>query len=159
MAFSVWMLEASNITVSGGKSLSGITQGDGSHLLGETIRLDNNNWLQTFIQDNDPNFDDNDGNQRLNGAQTIGGVTYASGTQVKAEYRLTLRDPATGKTWTVLGYNVNNSNPNFATIEGLAFVGPVAGFPPIGRNLQVIATFEGPGSAGQPAINATNLAS
>lgn len=159
MAYSVWMLEAADITVSGGKSLSGITQGDGSHLVGETIRLDTNQWLETFIRDNDPNFDDNDSNQRLDGAQTIGGTTYADGTRVEAEYRLTLRDPVTGETWDVLGFNINNSSPVFGTIEGLAFVGPVGGFPPVGRDLQVIAAFEGPGAAGQPAIDAINLAS
>lgn len=159
MAYSVWMLEASNITVSGGKSLSGITQGDGSHLVGETIRLDNNHWIETLIQDNDTRFDDNDADQRLDGAQTIDGTTYADGTRVEAEYRITLRDPDTGETWQVLGFNVNNSSPAFGTIEGLAFVGPVGGFPPVGRDLQVVAAAEGPGSAGQPAIDAGGLAS
>jgi len=159
MAYSVWMLDASYITISGGKSLSGITQGDGSHLLGETIRLDDNAWTETFIRDNDQFFDDNDGDQRLDGAQTIGGTTYADGTQVEAEYRLTLRDPATDETWQVLGFNVNNSSPAFGTVEGLAFVGPVGGFPPVGRDLEVIAADEGPGSTGQPAIAATGLAS
>lgn len=157
-SYSIWMLEAQNVTVSGGKSLSGITQGNGAHLVGETIRLDNNNWLQTFINDNDPNFDDNDGQQRLDGAQTIGGVGYPSGTRVEAEYRLILRDPNTNQTWDVLGYNVLNSSPAYGTIEGLAFVGPAGGFPPIGVDLQVIRAFEGPGSSGQPAINAGNLA-
>lgn len=156
--FSVWMLEASNITVSGGKSLSGLTQGNGSHLRGATIRLDSNSWLETFIKDNDTKFDDNDGNQRLDGAQTIGGTTYGDNTVVEAEYRITLRDPATNKTWDVLGYNVVNSSPAYATIEGLAFVGPQGGFPPIGVDLEVIATFEGPGRSGQSAIDASNLA-
>lgn len=159
--YSVWMLGASNITISGGKSLSGITQGDGSHLVGETLRLNNNNWLETFISDGgtDTNFDDNDTNQVLNGTQTIDGTTHANGTRVEAEYRLTLRDPNTGQTWDVIGYNVNNSNPAFGTVEGLAFVGPVGGFPPIGVDLLVVSAFEGPGSAGQPAVDAGNLAS
>lgn len=159
--YSVWMLEASNITVSGGQSLSGITQGDGSHLVGETIRLESNDWLETFIRDGgqDTSFDDNDGNQRLDGAQTIGGTTYGNSTRVEAEYRITLRDPDTGETWDVLGYNVENSNPAYATIEGLAFVGPPGGFPPVGRDLEVTAAFEGPGSSGQAAIDAGNLAS
>lgn len=156
--YSIWMLEAQNITVSGGESLSGITQGDGSHLVGETIRLNNNNWVQTFINDNDPNFDDNDPQQRLDGAQTIDGVNYPNNTRVEAEYRLTLRDPNTNQTWDVLGYNVLNSNPPFATIEGLAFVGGTGGFPPIGVDLEVIAAFEGPGSSGQPPINSGDIA-
>lgn len=156
--YTIWMLEASNISVSGGKSLSGITQGDGSHLVGETIRLENNAWLETFITDNDTTFDDNDGNQRLDGAQTIGGTTYAGGTRVEAEYRLTLLDPASGQTWQVLGYNIVNSSPAFGTIEGLAFVGPAGGFPPIGVDLQVVSAFEGPGGSGQPSIEAADLA-
>jgi hypothetical protein len=146
---SVWMLEKSNITVSGGGSLDGVTQGDGSHLVGRTITLNSPSWLETFVNDNDLNFDDNDGNQTLSGAQTINGVTYANGTRVEAEYRITLRNPATGQTWQVIGYNVNNSNPAFGTIEGLAFIGPPAGWPPVGIALTVVAAAEGPGSSGQ----------
>lgn len=159
--YSVWMLGASNITVSGGKSLGNSAQGEGTHLLGETIRLDTNDWQETFISDGgqDTDFDDNDSNQRLDGAQTINGTAYGNATRLEAEYRLTLRDPATGDTWDVLGYNVNDSNPAYATIEGLAFVGPPGGFPPIGRDLEVIDAFEGPGSYGQPAIDAGDLAS
>ena len=148
---SVWMLEKSNITVSGGGSLDGVTQGDGSHLVGRTITLNSPSWLETFVNDNDPNFDDNDGNQTLSGTQTINGVTYANGTRVEAEYRITLRNPATGQTWQVIGYNVNNSNPSYGTIEGLAFIGPPAGWPPVGTPLTVIAAAEGPGGTGQPA--------
>jgi hypothetical protein len=155
------MLEASNITVSGGQSLSGFTQGDGSHLLGETIRLDTNDWLETDIRDGgqDGNFDDNDNNQRLDGAQAIDGTTYGNSTRVEAEYRLTLRDPGTGETWDVLGYNLDNSNPRYGTVEGLSFVGPPGGFPPVGQNLEVIAAYEGPGSFGQSSIDASDLAS
>jgi hypothetical protein len=159
--YSIWMLNASNITISGGESLSGFTQGDGSHLTGETIRLDSNNWFETFIRDDgqDTDFDDNDSGQRLDGAQTIGGVTYGDGTRVEAEYRLTLRNPATGETWDVIGYNVRNSSPSYGTIEGLAFVGPPGGFPPVGVDLVVDQAFEGPGSSGQPAIDAADTAS
>lgn len=145
------MLEESNITVSGGVSLDGVTQGDGSHLIGRTITLNSASWLETLIDDNDAAFDDNDGNQTLAGAQTIDGVTYASGTRVEAEYRLILQDPVSGQTWVVIGYNVNNSNPAFGTIEGLAFIGPPAGWPPVGTPLIVVSASEGPGSAGQAA--------
>lgn len=159
--YSVWMLGASNVTVSGGKSLSGLTQGDGTHLLGETIRLDTNAWTETFIRDGgrDSNFDDNDNNQRLDGAQTIDGNSYGNSTEVEAEYRITLRDPGTGETWDVLGYNLDNSNPQYGTIEGLAFVGPAGDFPPVGRDLVVDNAAEGPGSLGQPAIDAGDLVS
>lgn len=159
--FSIWMLGASNITISGGGSLSGITQGDGSHLVGQTLRLDAGAWQQTFISDGwfDGSLDDNDSGQVLNGTQTIDGTTYSSGTQVEAEYRLTLQDPATGQTWDAIGYNIVNSNPGHATIEGLAFVGPVGGFPPVGVDLKVVSAFEGPGSNGQASINAGSFAS
>jgi hypothetical protein len=147
---SVWMLDKLNITVSGGGDLSGITQGAGTHLIGRTVTLNNNNWRETRIDDNDANFDDNDTTQRLSGAQVINGVSYANNTIVEAEYKLTLRNPATGQTWQVIGYNVNNSNPAFGTIEGLAFVGPPAGWPPVGIALTVVTAVEGPGAAGQP---------
>ncbi len=162
------MLDKSLITVNGGTgNLDGVTQGTGVHLLNATIRLDDNAWRQTFISDGgaDINFDDNDGNQVLStpgGSQIINGVSYPNGTVVEAEYRLTLQDPNTGQTWDVIAYNVRNALPGFqsyATIEGLAFVGPVGGFPPIGVDLVVIANYEGPGDAGQPAIPAGNLAS
>lgn len=147
--YSVWMLEAGNISVSGGKSLSGITQGDGSHLLGETITLQNLNVIETFINDDDPNFDDNDTGQRLAGAQTIDGQPYPGGTRVEAEYRIVLEDP-NGNRFTAIGYNVNNSSPAFATVEGLAFLGPRNGWPPAGVPLRVVQTTEGPGSSGIP---------
>jgi hypothetical protein len=95
--YRVWLLEASNITVSDG-SLSGHTQGDGAHLVGETIRLDAADWHETVIKDGGPdtNFDDSDGGQRLERAQTIDGTTHDDHAKVAAEYRLTLRDPDTG---------------------------------------------------------------
>ena len=70
-----------------------------------------------------------------------------------------MRDPDTGDTWDVLGYNVNNSSPAYGTVEGLAFVGPPGGFPPVGRDLEVTAAFEGPGTRQQPDIEAGDLAS
>ncbi|MFN3642303.1 MAG: Hint domain-containing protein [Gemmobacter sp.] len=155
--YSVWMLEAENVTVSDGGSLSGFTQGDGSHLVGRTITLNAPNWVETRIADDDGNFDDNDANQRLDGAQTIGGVTYASGTVVEAEYLLTLEDPDTGQQYQVIGYNIRNSNPAFGTIEGLSFVGPPSAWPPVGKPLVVVRAQEGPGFAGVPTVSYTNL--
>ncbi|APE45512.1 hypothetical protein BOO69_14830 [Sulfitobacter alexandrii] len=94
------------------------------------------------ISDNDANFDDNDGNQVLDGAQQIDGVTYAGGTRVEAEYGVVVTDGT--RSWTLVGFNVNNSNPTFGTIEGLAFIGGSGGFPPVGVPLTVTGTFEGP---------------
>ena len=127
--YSVWILEESNISVTGGLSLDGITQGDGSHLDGEFITLNSNAWLETLIRDggSDTNFDDNDGNQRLDGAQTIDGTTYSDGTRVEAEYFIEVRDPD-GNTYEMVSFNVNNSSPSYATVEGLAFVGPPQGW-------------------------------
>ncbi|MFO7919661.1 MAG: Hint domain-containing protein [Nioella sp.] len=154
--YSIWMLEEANISVGGGKTLDGITQGDGSHLLGETITLNSNDWLQVDISDNDGNFDDNDGNQRLDGDQTIDGATYSDGTKIEAEYRITVQD-GDGNTYEVIAVNVNNSSPAYATNEGLAFVGPPQGWPPVGEALTVIDAGEGPGSMGQPDLPATDL--
>lgn len=149
--YSVWILEKQNITVSGGGSLDGVTQGDGSHLPGRTITLNNNQWRETFIEDNDPNFDDNDATQALSSAQTINGQTYPAGTRVEAEYIVYLLDPDTNITYTAYAYNVNNSSPAYATIEGLAFLGP-GSFPPVGRPLTVVSASEGPGAFGNPAV-------
>ena len=156
--YSVWILEESNISVSGGVTLDGITQGDGSHLVGQTITLNNNNWLEVHIRDRGPDtdFDDNDGNQRLDGAQTIDGITYPSGRRVEAEYRITVQDSA-GNSYDVIGFNVRNSNPAYGTIEGLAFVGDPQDWPPVGEPLTVGGAAEGPGSSGQPAIPVDDL--
>ncbi len=154
--YSVWMLEESNISVSGGKSLDGITQGDGSHLVGETITLNANDWLETRIKDNDDDFDDNDHNQRLDETQTINGTTYAKNTKVEAEYRIVLQD-GDGNTYEALAYNIDDSSPSYATVEGLSFVGPPQGWPPVGEPLTVTQATEGPGDMGQRPIDISDL--
>ncbi len=157
--YSIWMLEESNLTISDGRILDGITQGDGSHLVGATIRLNSDDWLEVRIRDGgDGDFDDNDSDQRLRGGQTINGNSYANNTVVEGEYTLTLEDEATGETYTAVSVNVRDSSPNYATVEGLSFVGPQGGFPPIGVDLRVVAASEGPGSFGQPAIPAGDYA-
>ena len=158
MAYSIWMLEESDITVSGGVTLDGITQGDGSHLVGETVRLLSTNWLEVPVADNDVNFDDNDSNQVLDGDQTINGTPYTDGTVIEAEYSIILEDPDTGEQYQVLAVNIRDSNPSYATVEGLVFVGGVGGFPPTGVDLTVLSATEGPGSSGQPSIPADSIA-
>lgn len=150
MPETVYILGASNISVSGGVSLSGITQGDGSHLLGETITLNSPDWESVLIDDNDADFDDNDGSQRLSGAQTIDGTAYADNRIVEAEYRLTVEDPD-GNTYTVIGFNVREpgSPQSYSTIEGLAFLGPQGGWPPENVPLTVVGAAEGPGGGSQ----------
>lgn len=153
--YSFWALGESQISLSGGTQLDGITQGDGSHLLGATMTLNSNAWEQIWVRDggSDTNFDDNDGNQRLNGTQSFDGVTYSNNTRIEAEYEFVLLDASTGQTYRVLSVNINNSSPSYGTVEGLAFVDE---FPPRGVPLTVISAREGP--RGGTAVDQSNIA-
>ncbi len=153
--FDYWALGAASVSVSGGGSLDGITQGDGSHLLGLGITLNNNNFELIDTKDNELYIDDNDGLQRLRGEQTFDGVTYGNNTAVEAEYQLTLVDPNTGIEYHAIAINFVNSSPSYATIEGIAFVDV---FPPIGVELIVTDAREGPGDNGEPRIEVADLA-
>lgn len=143
--FTTYALGGSQISVSGGEQLSGITQGDGSHLVGETITLNSNAWEAVDIDDSESSFDDSDNSQSLNGPQTFDGISYTGSERVEAEYELTLQDPD-GNSYTVLGFNINEAGggASFGTVEGLAFVGGVGGFPPVGVPLTVVSAREGP---------------
>jgi hypothetical protein len=143
--FSIFALGESQLTISGGEQLDGITQGDGSHLLGLTITLNSGAWTEMQLRDNDTNFGDNDSGQRFAGTQDFDGTTYSNGARVEAEYGLLLSDGV--NTWQVVGFNVNNSSPSYATVEGLAFIGGAGGFPPVGVPLTVISAQEGPNFA------------
>jgi hypothetical protein len=147
--YTTYALGESEISVSGGQELSGFTQGDGSHLVGETITLNSNSWEAVSIDESDDtSFDDSDSSQSLDGAQTFDGTSYAGGRRVEAEYELTLQDPD-GNTYTVLGFNINEvgGSPSYGTVEGLAFVGGSGEFPPVGVPLTVISNGEGPSYA------------
>ena len=143
--YTNYALGESQISVSGGEQLSGITQGDGSHLVGETITLDSNAWEAVEIDDSENDFDDSDNSQSLDGPQTFDGTAYSGGERVEAEYQLTLQDPD-GNSYTVLGFNINEGGggQTYSTVEGLAFVGGVGGFPPVGTPLTVTSASEGP---------------
>ncbi len=145
---TIYVLGESQLSVSGGGELSGYTQGDGSHLNGKTITLNSNAWESIDVKDNDNSFSDNDGSQKLNGTQSLDGTSYTNNRVVEAEYELTLRDP-NGNEYKVLGFNINEggSGPSYGTVEGLAFVGGVGGFPPQGVPLTVIGSREGPSYA------------
>jgi len=155
--YTVWALGESRLTISGGGQLDGVTQGDGSHLEGLTITLNNYKFDELQISDSgsDVSFDDNDGNQRLEGAQSFDGVSYGDDTRVEAEYRIILRDPTTGEEYEALALNLGNSSPAYGTVEGLAFVDQI---PPSGVALEVIEATEGPGSSGQAAIDSGDIA-
>jgi hypothetical protein len=140
--YSIFALAENLLTVSGGGQLDGVTQGDGSHLVGRTITLNSNSWSEVQIADDDTDFRDNDSSQKLDGAQTFNGTTYANGTVVEAEYGLTLSDGT--NTWQVVGFNMRDSPTSYATIEGLAFIGGPGGFPPVGVPLTVTSAQEGP---------------
>lgn len=151
--YSIWVLGESNISLTGGVTLDGITQGDGSHLVGEFLTINATPWTEIQISDgggSDTNFADNDGNQRLDGDQTLDGVSYSGGTRVEAEYQFVLRDPDTGLEYLVVSFNIQNSSPAYATVEGLAFVDDV---PPVGVALEVISASEGPRNGGPTAID------
>jgi hypothetical protein len=141
---TIYALEASNISISGSGQLSGVTQGDGSHLAGLTITLDTNDWVGMNINDTEANFDDSDSSQTLDGDQDFDGTTYSSGIRVEAEYRVTVEDPD-GVEYTLIAFNLNEpGGVSYGTVEGLAFVDTGLGFPPIGVTLTVTGTFEGP---------------
>lgn len=142
---TIYSLPEGQISVSGGESISGITQGDGSHLVGETITLNSNAWETVEIVDNDSSFADNDGSQQLDGDQTYGGTSYTSGTRIEAEYTITVQDPD-GNTYTIIGLNIREAGAtnSYGTTEGLAFIGPIGGFPLVGVPLTVISASEGP---------------
>lgn len=142
MPYDLYVLSETDVTVSGGVTLDGVTQGDGTHLIGNTITLNTTNWSPVSIDDSDTDFSDNHGNQRLNGDQSINGTTYSDRTRVEAEYGITVTDGV--NTWQMVAFNVNDSNPAYATVEGLAFIGDPGDWPPIGVALTVTDTQEFP---------------
>lgn len=143
--YTVWMLEKTNITVSDGNSLDGGPRGNGARLVGKTLTLDNGNYLETQIQDDENQFFANDNRQQsLSGQQTINGTTFADGTRVSADYQLTLMD-STGKTYTVYAYNVKPANGTDTNVEGLVLAPNADGsYPPVGEPLTITASAQGP---------------
>jgi len=140
--YTIYQLDEGDMTISGGEQLDGITGGNGSHLVGETITFNTTNWTGINISDNDSNFSDNDSSQTLDGAQTVDGVSYTSGTHLEAEYGLTVTDGT--NTWTLIGFNINNSSHAYSTVEGIAVIGAPGDFPPSGVPLTVVSAHEGP---------------
>ncbi|MGZ2259099.1 Hint domain-containing protein [Roseobacter sp. A03A-229] len=144
MPYDIYVLPENLMTIAGGQ-LDGVDQGDGSHLDGLTITLNSSLWVPISINDDDTDFSDNDSSQTLNGDQTIGTETFTDGTRVEAEFSFVLSDGV--NEWTVIAFNVNNSSPSYATVEGLAFIGGPGGFPPRDVPLTVSDPGEGPSFA------------
>lgn len=148
---TIYALGESQITISGGGQLDGVTQGDGSHLDGLTITLNSNAWETLLIDDDDPNFADNDSSQSLEGAQSFDGQSYGDNLVVEAEFSLVLEDDD-GNQYTFYALNINEpgQSPAYGTVEGLAFLADGLGptdFPPIGVPLTVVQSNEGPSTA------------
>ncbi|MEM6618581.1 MAG: Hint domain-containing protein [Pseudomonadota bacterium] len=141
--YTIYVLDEGDLTIDGAV-LDGVSQGDGSHMEGATLTINAPNWTPIEIRDNtgDREFRDNDGSQRLNGAQEIDGILYNDGTRVEAEYGMTLSDGV--NSWEVVAFNVRNSSPAYGTVEGLAFIGGPGGFPPVGTELEVVEAREFP---------------
>ena len=146
--YDIYALGESNISLSGGAILDGVTQGDGSHLVPDpptppiTITIDTPNWEAVSIDDDDPNFQDSDGSQTLNGTQTFDGIEYTGNPRVEAEYSFTVTDGT--NTWTLIAFNINNSSPAYGTVEGIAVIGGPGSFPPPGIPLTITSAAEGP---------------
>lgn len=148
--YDISTIPESGMMISGGNQLSGVTQGDGSHLVTDpptTITLSAGAWQTVTITDNDAFFDDNDGNQNLTNAITYDSTAYSSGVKVEAEYELTLVDPD-GNTYTAMGFNlVGSGGQPFGSVEGLVFL---SDFPPVDVPLEVVAAAEGPSNTDTP---------
>ncbi len=156
MPYSIFMLPEGliDVTINGvaaPNGLDGVTQGSGIHLdpsqstPNATITLTSNAWEEIVINDNDANFQDSDNSQTLVNTETLDGVTYPAGSIAEAEYGITVQDGA-GNTYQLVAFNIrhsSDSNP-YGNVEGLAFIGPQGGFPPIGQPLTVIGAQEGP---------------
>ncbi|MEJ6391973.1 Hint domain-containing protein [Gymnodinialimonas sp. 2305UL16-5] len=155
MPFTIYMLPEALMSVTGvtasGDGLDGVTQGDGSHLDNATITLNSNAWQAIEINDNDTDFADNDSGQQLVNSETVEtepGVfeTFPPGTVVEAEFGITVTDPD-GNSYQLVAFNFRTGSPGYATVEGLAFIGPQGGFPPVGQPLTVTGSQEGPSFA------------
>lgn len=140
--YTIYVLDETDLTISDGGILDGVDQGDGSHLDGLTLTLDSRNFQPVDVVDDDTNFQDNDSSQTLDGDQTVNGVLYSSGTIVEAEYGFQATDGV--NTWTFIGFNVRDSAPTYATVEGLAVLDAPQGPPPINTPLTITGPFEGP---------------
>ncbi|MFQ6554294.1 Hint domain-containing protein [Aestuariibius insulae] len=155
--YTIYVLDEADITLTNSdgtaENLDGVNQGDGSHLVGDTLTLGGSNWMPTEISDDDANFSDNDTRgttaQTLVNETSLDGSTFSAGSKVEAEYSFVVTDGTFDSegnpvTWTLVGFNIATTNPSYGTVEGLAFIGGPGGFPPVGVPLTVVSAAEGP---------------
>jgi hypothetical protein len=147
LAYTIYVLPEDQMTIIGAV-LDGVSQGDGSHMVGATVTLNSTAWVPVEINDGGESagseaFADNDRDQRLANDLTIDGRSYNAGAIVEAEY--SLEATGGGQTYELVAFNVRGAPGNhYGSVEGLAFIGPPGGFPPAGVPLTVTAAFEGP---------------
>lgn len=150
--YTIHGLGESQITISNGETLSNATQGDGSHLVGETITLNSANFESISLYDSNTEFRDLMGtpggvgsDQSLTSAQDFDGVSYAVGSSAEAEYLITLQDQA-GNTYQAVGLNLRNPSDSSGhkEVEGLAFLDGPNGFPPLNEALTVTSSSDTP---------------
>lgn len=135
---TVSFIAASDLTISNNTPLGSPAGGAGGQLDGQTITINSGAVLQSVeVADNEEFFSDNDlgpiNGQTISDPLTSG---LTEGEFIQAEYTLTLE--AGGETFTALGVALGKG---FKNVVGLAFVGDV---PPVGVELSVIDTQEGP---------------
>ncbi|MEL7301524.1 MAG: Hint domain-containing protein [Pseudomonadota bacterium] len=152
--YTIYVLDEGDLTVSLPNGLDGQTQGDGSHMDGQTLTINTPNWIPIEVTDDDPNFADNDSSQRLDGAQALGNVTFPDGSRVEAEFAFEAE--YLGETWTLIAFNIREANSpynnSYGSIEGIAVVGGPGGFPPPNVPLQLSRGTEGPSFASEDYV-------
>ena len=149
--YTIYVLDENDVSIALPKALDGQTQGDGSHLNGQTMTIDAPAWTPITIRDNDINFSDNDGSQRLDGDQEINGETFSDGRMVEAEFSFQasyVDDDGVTQTWTLVAFNVREPNSeygnSYGSIEGIAVIGGPGDFPPPGVELTLSNATEFP---------------
>ncbi|MEO1795442.1 MAG: Hint domain-containing protein [Pseudomonadota bacterium] len=152
--YTIYVLDETDVSIALPKALDGQTQGDGSHLNGQTMTITSSDWTQINIRDNDVNFSDNDKSQRLDGDQEINGVTYDDNRIVEAEFSFEasyVDDDGVTQTWTLVAFNVREPDGEYSniygSIEGIAVIGGSGDFPPTGVPLTLSNAKEGPSFA------------
>ncbi|MEM9436625.1 MAG: Hint domain-containing protein [Pseudomonadota bacterium] len=143
--YTIYVLDEQDLSLSS-TGLDGETQGDGSHLNGQTLTINAANWTPINITDNDVNFQDSDSSQTLNGPQEIDGTTYADGSVVEAEFSFQITNGT--DVWTVVAFNVREPNSpygnSYGSVEGIAIIGGPGDFPPAGEDFEIFNAQEGP---------------